>query len=201
MTPSMRPRQPNLWVIAAAAESCKPVQVVQPTTIQPPADLGFPRVVCALSWDAGFNKANNIGLRIATMDAVLFLNNDVINTQDGWLEPIRAALRPGRLVGSRLMVEDHTRVNGRLYPYLEGWCLAGMRQDLLDLGGWDETLEEPAYYGDNLLSLRAKRAGLKLVQVDVGLKHLGNYTSKRDTETRERASAANRERFYAEAMQ
>lgn len=130
------------------------------------------------SRNLGFSRACNLGLHNAACDAVLFLNNDVVLQTAGWLEPIRAALRPGVLVGAQLRVDEHTKVDGRTIPYLDGWCLAGMTDDLLELGGWDEEYEEPSYYGDNDLCLRAKASGMKLVQVPVGLKHLGNYTSR-----------------------
>ncbi len=96
---------------------------------------------------------------------MLFLNNDVTHLASDWLQPIKDALKPGRLVGASLVTSDHTRVDGRLFPYLDGWCVAGLRQDLLDLGGWDETLEEPAYWSDNLICLKARQEGFRLVQV------------------------------------
>jgi GT2 family glycosyltransferase len=149
----------------------------------------------------GFAPACNIGLNAAVMDAVLFLNNDVRHTADGWLEPIRRALRPGVLVGANLRSLQHSAVDGRTIPYLDGWCVAGMRQDLLTLGGWDETYEEPSYYGDNDLSLRARAAGMKLIQVDVPLRHLGNYTSRQINRPADVAavSARNYARYAAKA--
>src|SRR3990167_5242557 len=139
----------------------------------PPVDAEF-----RSETNLGFSRASNIGLHKADTDAVLFLNNDIVHTAPGWLDPIRSALRPGVLVGAQLRVDEHTKVDGRAIPYLDGWCLAGMRDDLLALGGWDEEYEEPSYYGDNDLCLRAKAAGMKLVQVPVALRHLGNYTSR-----------------------
>ena len=53
----------------------------------------------------------------------------------------------------------HADVDGEQFPYIDGWCLAGMREDLLRLGGFDEGLDEPAYYSDNLLCLEARAAG------------------------------------------
>ena len=62
-------------------------------------------------------------------------------------------------------------------PYLDGWCLAGMRQDLLDLGGWDEGYLEPSYFGDNDLSFRARLNGMELVEQPVPIAHLASRTS------------------------
>jgi GT2 family glycosyltransferase len=147
----------------------------------------------------GFTRACNLGLRKAKTDAVLWLNSDVklAGVATDWLAPIRRALRPGLLVGAQLRTDPHGDVDGRPHAYLDGWCLAGMRDELIALGGFDETLEEPSYYSDNLLCLRARRAGMRLVQVNVPLVHLENATSHRTYDQRVIAevSQRNRERF------
>lgn len=145
----------------------------------------------------GFCAANNLGLEHATTDAVLFLNNDVYATDPGWLRQIRDALQPGVLVGPALRYDRHA---GGL-PYLDGWCLAGMTSDLRDLGGWDETLQEPAYWSDNLLCLRARAAGITLREVKCGIRHkLNGSTSPRHPAT-VAATAANHEQFLSYASQ
>jgi len=135
--------------------------------------------VLGLTENVGFNRANNTGLFLAGTGAVLSLNNDIRTTAPGWLQLIRDALQPGVLVGAHLRDDSHTAVDGRTIPYLDGWCLAGMRDDLLAIGGWNEDFEEPAYFGDNELCVRAREAGMELVEVPVTLRHIGNYTSKR----------------------
>lgn len=147
---------------------------------------------------AGFVESCNLGLDETDTDAVVFLNNDIRATGD-WLAPILRQLRPGVLVGAQLRTDPHGDVDGRPFAYLDGWCLAGMREDLLELGGMDDRLVEPAYYSDNLLCLKAKRAGMKLVAVDTPLEHIGNYTSRRDPEARSRASEHNRAIYIEEA--
>lgn len=131
----------------------------------------------------GFSKPCNQGLAWAAMeaetDAVLFLNSDVVMTSTTWIEQIRDALKPKRFVGAVMRAGDHASVDGRSWPYLDGWCLAGMTSDLLDLGGWDEGFEEPSYSGDCDICFRARQAGIKLVAVSVGLRHLENHTSRR----------------------
>lgn len=156
---------------------------------------------CTVSDAEGYVDACNQGLLDADTDAVLWLNNDVVHTTVNWLEPIRQSLQPGRLVGAQLRTDTHADVDGRPHAYLDGWCIAGMVDDLVSLGGLDENLIEPAYYADNILCLRAKAAGMKLVQVGVGLHHLSNYTSKQDPARRDLASSANRERYLAEARE
>lgn len=124
----------------------------------------------------GFCGGSNFGLHEAGADAVLFLNNDIVKEREGWLGEIRDLVEPGVLVG-QLRDGRHADVDGRAIPYLDGWCLAGMRRDLLALGGFDQTLTEPAYYSDNLLCLEARVAGMTLRHVDVGLRHLENRTA------------------------
>ena len=77
----------------------------------------------------------------------------------------------------RYATGTHSDVDGHSFPYIDGWCLAGMREDLLRLGGFDESLQEPAYYSDNLLCLEARAAGMTLRDVRPGLDHLENVTA------------------------
>ena len=134
----------------------------------------------SLSPSVGFARACNAGLRAATQDAVLFLNNDIELSPwrvEDWLAPIRNELRPGVLVGANVRRDAHTMVDGEVIPYLDGWCLGGMRDELAELGGWPENLEEPSYYGDNILCMTARAAGMRLVKVRVALRHLENVTT------------------------
>jgi len=123
----------------------------------------------------GFCRACNQGLWVATGDAVLFLNNDIRPISKArWADTVKAALEPGVLVGARLRNDAHTQVDGQSVPYLDGWCIAGMRDDLLKLGGWNETYAEPAYYSDNDLSVRAVAAGMTLKAIDLPIAHIEN---------------------------
>jgi GT2 family glycosyltransferase len=124
----------------------------------------------------GFAGACNAGLYTARTDAVLFLNNDIVAHAKDWIEPIRDALEDGVLVGGNLVNSPHGRVDGEPMPYLDGWCLAGMTDDLLELEGFDETFDEPSYYGDNDLCFRARLAGMRLREARVQLEHLRNRT-------------------------
>lgn len=162
-------------------------------------DAGYLGNYLRLDSNRGFSAACNAGLRAAQTDAVLWLNNDIVYTASGWLEPIRRALRPGLLVGAHLRTDPHSWVDGRPIPYLDGWCLAGMKADLVDLGGFDEQFDEPAYYVENDLCLRAHHAGMRLVQVNVALRHLSNYTSRRFDVAG--VSARNRARFERRARE
>lgn len=138
----------------------------------------------------GFAGGSNTGLREANCDAVLFLNNDVAMASPDWLERIRSVLEPGVLVGM-LRYDRHADVDGTSFPYLDGWCLAGMRDDLLELGGFDETFTEPAYYSDNDLCLRARLEGMTLREVPMGLRHKTSQTSGGQNAQTEKAVAEN----------
>lgn len=140
------------------------------------SDPPLPNAV-RLETNTGFSHASNLGLELARTDAVLFLNNDVVARGPGWLAPILEALEPGVLVGPVIRYDQHGNVDGHSLPYLDGWCLAGMRDDLLEIGGWDEDYQEPSYYGDNDLSFRARLAGMTLREVPVNLCHLASQTS------------------------
>jgi GT2 family glycosyltransferase len=149
----------------------------------------------------GFAEGSNSGLRRAITPGVLFLNNDIKLGRRGWLEAVRDAVAPGVLAGP-LRSDYHAQVDGQPMPYLDGWCLAGMRDDLLELGGFDTELLEPAYYSDNLLCLEARAVGMTLRELRVGLVHKLNVTagpsSSPDVQA---ASAANRARYFARARE
>lgn len=152
-----------------------------------------------LPTNTGFSHASNVGLELARTDAVVFLNNDVRMTAPGWLDRLRVALEPGVLAGPVLRFDPHGDVDGMRLPYLDGWCLAGMRDDLVELGGWDEGFEEPSYYGDNDLCLRARAAGMLLREVPfLGLEHLCGRTTQADG-FRLAATSANYRRFAERA--
>lgn len=145
---------------------------------------------------SGFSVACNTGLDLAQSDGVLFLNNDIALTKPGWDIPVREALEEGVLVGAELRYDPHGSVEETPLPYLDGWCLAGFRRDLLELGGFDETYDEPAYYSDNDLCLRARLAGMTLREVKVGLRHKKNATAGPSTDEHVMAATlANRQRF------
>ena len=125
----------------------------------------------------GFAGGSNVGLHAATSDVVIFLNNDIIANRENWIESIVSAVEPGILVGPMIRSDEHASVDGLVMPYLDGWCLAGMREDLLELGGFDESLQEPSYYSDNMLCLEARAQGFTLREVSTGLIHKGGMTT------------------------
>jgi GT2 family glycosyltransferase len=149
----------------------------------------------------GFVGGSNLGLEHATANAVLFLNNDVRLVRSHWLEELRDEIESGVLVGP-LRFDRHADYEGQSLPYIDGWCLAGMRDELLALGGFDTQLVEPAYYSDNLLSLEARAAGMTLRDVRVGLSHLKNATAGSGLDPQvQTATQANRAVYEARARE
>lgn len=148
----------------------------------------------------GFCRACNQGLERADTDVVVFLNNDVWATSQGWLAELVETVEPGVLVGRRLRTDPHCWVDGRVMPYLDGWCLAGSTDDLVTLGGFDEELEEPAYYSDNLLCLEARAMGMTLREARVGVHHKEGQTTS-GTPDVAGASASNRRRYEQRARE
>ncbi len=163
----------------------------------PPLDFSTLR----LDTNEGFCGGSNAGLHVARTDAVLFLNNDVELVHDDWFDKLVDALEPGVLVGARLRTNPHTLVDGKVVPYLDGWCIGGMRDDLLDLGGWDTTLMEPGYFSDNLLCLEARAHGMTLRHVPVGLRHKQSTTTRGMKEIGVAATNANQARYLARARE
>lgn len=156
--------------------------------------LPYARTITA-DVNLGYARGSNLGLRHAAADAVLFLNNDVRLGAREWLERIREAVKPGVLVGP-LRDPEHAAIDGTRFPYIDGWCLAGMTEDLLELGGFDKRLREPAYYSDNLLCLAAREAGMTLRNVKVGLHHKLSATAGPDGNPDAAPAAAHNRALY-----
>ncbi len=190
---------PDLWVdyqkVIAAAKADE-VWIVDNGS-DPPLDFSTLR----LYENKGFSGGCNAGLHMADTDAIVFLNNDVELLEADWLEVLMDALEPGILVGPRIRTDPHTLVDGQVVPYLDGWCLAGMRDELLELGGWDETLAEPAYFSDNLLCLEARAHGFRLREAPVGLRHKQSVTTRSMKERGVAATNANQARYLARARE
>lgn len=143
---------------------------------------------------AGFVACANKGLELATGDVVVFLNNDIELVDAKWLDRLLAAVEPGVIVGE-VRNELHAQVDGRPVPYVDGWCFAAMRSDLELLYGFDSSFEEPAYFADNDLCVRAVAAGMKLRHVRVGLRHILGGSTDRDKPRRDAVTIVNRQRY------
>lgn len=127
----------------------------------------------------GFAGGSNYGLEHVTTSRVLFVNNDVYTGEREWLLRIADAMEPGVLVGTALRYDRHGDVDGISLPYLDGWCIGGMTSEIRELGGFDTEYNEPAYYSDNDLCLRARARGMTLREVKAGLLHRGSVTAEK----------------------
>lgn len=136
-------------------------------------------------YNAGFSHANNQGLEKATGDIVVFMNNDV-ECQEGWLLQVGRDVEPGVLAGPSML--DKYGV-----AYIEGYCIAARRPVWYLLGGWPDDLPG-MYWEDNILCLKAIKAGIRLKRTDWKVLHYSNYTSRHVSGAYE-YSPANEARF------
>ncbi len=164
----------------AAIEAGKPDQlVIVDDRSEQPLPYAAARIEPGES--GGFSTANNRALSLVETDHVLFLNNDVRPLRPDWLDGIRAAIEPGVMVGPLVLRNPLSDVDGKLYPYIDGWCVGMTTADARALGGWDEVFDKagPGYYSDNALSLKANmelEMTLREVWPSVGLDHKGGQT-------------------------
>jgi GT2 family glycosyltransferase len=160
-----------------------------------------------LSVNRFFGEGNNIGAEAARGDIIIFLNNDVLVSED-WLAPLLTALaRPDvGAVGARLMFADgriqetgaSLRADGSSVQFEKGMeakdvpvdgevdvdycsaaCLAISADLFRRLGGFD-LCWEPAYYEDVDLCFKVRALGLRVVCArDSRVVHLEHATTAR----------------------
>lgn len=126
--------------------------------------------------NAKYAVANNQGMAAASGDILVFLNNDV-EANHGWLDRVRRDVHEGALYGPSKL---QRMVAGRPLDYIEGYCIAGLRETWDAIGGWDSELFTGMYWEDNDVCFRAQTMhGFNLVQTGWQVWHYGNYTSSR----------------------
>ena len=121
-----------------------------------------------------FSKANNQGFKLASNDIVVFLNNDTM-AQPGWVFQVEDDVKDGALYGTSMGVR---MIAGKTLPYIEGWCIAATKATWERVGLWYESLSG-MYWEDNILSLQAIKAGVRLQATNWQVQHLNNYTTNR----------------------
>jgi hypothetical protein len=151
--------------------------------------------------NAGFAVANNQGWDFVQSraagefyddDIVCFVNSDV--RAGGLTEALLGNVQHGSLYGPSLNMQ---MVLGHWMPYLEGWCVAATVHSWSLLGDQPWPAEYiPAYWEDNALSLRALRAGIDLVHLQLPIQHLGGQSG--GVAQAGEAYEANRARYVAE---
>lgn len=134
-----------------------------------------------LTYNMGFAKAVNVGLRIASGDVIIVLSNDVTIVTLDWLEDLKRTVEenPKALCGPMIIATNTwtQKADGECIPYQAGWCLAFNRQFLKDVGYLDENYE--LFYEDVDISYRAMLAGYSLVEIpELGLFHLGGGSGR-----------------------
>jgi GT2 family glycosyltransferase len=178
----------------------------------------------ALPRNAGFPAACNAGLRYASGDSLMLLNNDVTVTK-GWLSGLSDTLRsiPGAgIVGpvtnfasgrqqvdypfgslaefERIAAEVRQRTDLLPEPVLRlvGFCMLFTRELYERVGGLDERFS-PGHYEDDDFCLRARMNGYGLFMCrNVLVHHEGSASFKRnDPEELQRIVERSRQQFLA----
>lgn len=127
--------------------------------------------------NVGFSAACNQGVKVATGEYLLFLNNDVRIYGD-YITPLLASLGEKVLVGAELL-SHNTGWNqfGDLPPiqYIPGWCLAMSKATFEALGGFDEQYS-PADYEDMDLCYNAVQRGYSLIPLRLPIDHISGQS-------------------------
>jgi GT2 family glycosyltransferase len=139
----------------------------------------------------GFVRGNNVGIRAASPDDVLLLNNDIVIWQDDWLEELQRVAYSAAdigIVGCRLILPDGRLLHAGAYMPLEsfwgqqigslekdvnqyntdrkvqsvvGACMYIKRAVLEAIGALDEAFF--SYFEDTDYCLRAAEAGFRTI--------------------------------------
>ncbi|WNQ12882.1 glycosyltransferase family 2 protein [Paenibacillus aurantius] len=175
----------------------------------------------SLPVNKGFPAACNLGLRIATGDALLLLNNDIVVTHH-WLENMLACLYSDETIGivgpcSNIVsgIQQRPADYADLEQYhalaaarasdpgqwqqverLVGLCLLFKRELMEKIGVLDERFS-PGHYEDDDYCYRARRAGYRLMLAgDVSVHHHGSASfSKLDKKRLGQIVHRNRDAF------
>jgi len=180
------------------------------------------RIRCVLNGEnRGFAGGNNDGVRVATGDSIVLLNNDTIVTE-GWLERLLAPLEGDPSVGLAGPVSNavgneqkihcaglspgEIMKEGRLWTAMSGgdrfetdrlgfFCVATRRDVWERVGPLDEGFGL-GFYEDDDYCLRVRRAGYRLLCVeDVFVYHKGSGTFDKSPEKTRELLKGNRERL------
>lgn len=127
----------------------------------------------------GFAGGNNLAAKYAKGEYLLFINDDIIIHNKGWLSNLVKAKNDKNIVGAQLIKNNqHTAYKYKTQEYLGGWCVLVTRDEFESIGGWEETFGK-AFYEDVWFSRELAKKGKKLVQVETGLEHLISKTVSR----------------------
>lgn len=163
-----------------------------------------------------YSKANNQGIKIASGEYIVFMNNDTIPSFDwadrmsshfnkvpmkniGMIGPVTSMSNGKQMVGDQDPEVWHAEHYGQWKNagHLFGWCLMVKSEVLLVLGGFEESLTNA--YDDNEICLRAKLAGYSLIiAYDTYVRHIGQgtFTTNHSTKMYLDNGVTNRDRFF-----
>lgn len=134
----------------------------------------------------GFGEAHNRVARMANGKWLVILNNDATASLHGWLDTMRSEFgKVERLAACGVrgtccaLTECGDGVPSLEAPeYVEGSCMMIPRDLALEFGPFDVEAFPFAYFEDSDLSLRLRRAGWRISNVEVGFAHEVAATAK-----------------------
>jgi hypothetical protein len=111
----------------------------------------------------------NAGMAMLGTDIVIQMANDIVMTDEHWLEWGVAGMGRGILQGPQCFY--------RGMIYIDGSMCVAMREDWEKLGGLDaEYYAHPGYWSDTDLCFRAQQLGMTVRPTKSGILHLVNYS-------------------------
>lgn len=126
----------------------------------------------------GFGGGNNLGAWKSSGDVLLFLNSDMVIDDPNWLKQFLNAYEknPKSIIGDELVKQnDWTFVRGKHHEYINGHAIMMSRKFFDEVGGWDTDFGL-GYFEDVWICQEALKRGYQLVEVKVGITHLGSKT-------------------------
>lgn len=157
----------------------------------------------------GFGKAHNLATQRASGEYIAYINDDV-KFYEVWTTPMLEILQHDSNVMQVGMKQDtcsklditasgRPALDSEEIDYIEASCMMMRTYDAKCYGPFNDEYEH-AYYEDADLSMRIKRDGHKIAQVDVDWKHYRAKTSTNDVKDVKGFHAKNRYRFQKEWM-
>lgn len=136
----------------------------------------------------GFAKTVNKGIRAASNDLILLLNNDIKLPNPSWLTTMLSSLDEHNLdltapAGGRMdhkwnYIPGEAKKRGDKFAYLVGWCLLVKRKVFDEIGLIPEDFGR-GFFEDVLFGYRAKKAGFKAdITEGTGVEHAYHATFK-----------------------
>ena len=136
----------------------------------------------------GFIEPNRRALGMANGEFFVLLNNDT-EVPDGWLEALNAPFignekmaLTGPAGGCHSLGDDFSGFQGPEVEYIEGACLMARTSIVRQLGLFAPYLEF-CYTEDSDLSLRVRKAGYQIAEVDLPIIHHRFATSSKVPES------------------